>query len=156
MATQKKKEWIDWQNTKVLQKVVVVDEKENLLAIRRTEAGPASRLGKWDLPGGSVGPEDLIGGSKPNETAIKREIMQETGLEVKELTPVFIDSWVFNRSVGKVLGIALGYRARVLGTKPAITLSKEHTESIWGTKDEIIKLDFGEDGGLHSSIIQRI
>lgn len=156
MAEQEKKEWVDWQNTKVLQKVVVVDEEGNLLAIKRVETGSVSRLGKWDLPGGSIGPEDLVCGSKPHEEALKREISEETGLEVKELTPVFVDSWVFNRSVGKVLGIALGYKARVSGIKPPITLSKEHTECIWVTKEEILKLDFGEDGGLHPSIIQRI
>lgn len=45
-------EYIDWLNTKVLQKARVIDEAGNMLALRRIETGPAGRLGKWDLPGG--------------------------------------------------------------------------------------------------------
>lgn len=60
--TPEKKEWVDWMNTKVLQKAVVVDETGNMLALRRCETGPASRLGMWDLPGGSMNPEDIIMG----------------------------------------------------------------------------------------------
>jgi 8-oxo-dGTP pyrophosphatase MutT (NUDIX family) len=155
MSQTLKSEWVDWQNTKVLQKAAVVDEAGNFLAIKRTSNGPASRSGKWDLPGGSIGAEDLLDNDKPNEVAITRELMEETGLEVKELIPVFIDSWMFNRSIGKILGIALGYKAKVSGIKPSITLSREHTESLWGTKDEILQLDFGDDGGLHSAIIHK-
>lgn len=156
MSETEKKEWVDWQNTKVLQKAVVIDEEDNLLCIKRTEEGSGKRKGMWDLPGGSIGPEDLVEGSKPNIEAIKREIKEETGLDAEDIEAVFVDSWVFERSPGKILGLAIGYRARVKGIKPQVHLSHEHTDSRWGSKDEVLSLEFGDDGGLHPSIIHRV
>ncbi|MHA2060876.1 MAG: NUDIX domain-containing protein [Candidatus Sifarchaeia archaeon] len=155
MTEQIKKEWVDWQNTKVLQKAVVIDEQGNMLAIRRSEAKPGGRPGKWDLPGGSVGPDDLVEGTQPHIEVIKREIKEETGLETQEVEPVFVDSWVFTKSPGKILGVAIGYRCKVSGVTPEVRLSEEHIESTWGNKKQIMALDFGEDGGLHPSIIKR-
>jgi 8-oxo-dGTP pyrophosphatase MutT (NUDIX family) len=106
------------------------------------------------LPGGSIGQEDLAEDTKPTVEAIKREIREETGFEVTDIRVVFTDSWVFEESPGKILGIALGYRAVVMGVKPRVSLSNEHAESLWGTKAELLVLDFGDDGGLHQSIIE--
>jgi 8-oxo-dGTP pyrophosphatase MutT (NUDIX family) len=150
------KEWVDWQNTKVLQKAVVMDEEGNILTLRRVETGPASRLGKEDLPGGSLGPEDLIDSTKPYIEAIKREIKQETGLEVIDIESVFVDSWVFTRSSGKILGLAIGYKAKVMGVKPIVTISDEHIDYKWRIKEEALGADFGDDGGLHKSILQKV
>jgi len=151
-----KKEWIDWQNTKVLQKAAVVDEEGNVLVIRRAETGYASRPGKWDLPGGSLGLEDLVKVTKPNVEAIKREVREETGLNAVNVKSVFVDSWVFTKSPGDILGLAIGYKVKVPGVKPNVVLSDEHIESKWVTKEEAANSDFGEDGGLHKSIVQEV
>lgn len=151
-----KSEWVDWQNTKVLQKAVVVDENGSILSIKRSDEGKA-RPGKWDLPGGSLSPDDLVEGTKPNIEAIKREIKEETGLVVEEIEPVFVDSGIkHTQSAGDVLILAIGYKCRVQGTIPEITLSSEHTEYKWGSKEEILSLDFGDDGGMHVSIINNL
>jgi len=155
MEQAKKKEWVDWQNTKVLQKAVVVDEEGNILVIKRTEEGPASRKGKWDLPGGSMGPTDLKEGA-PHEAAIRREVEEETGLRVEEVRPVYVGSWFFERSVGKVLGVAIGYICMVGGIMPEPKLSPEHVDQYWGKKEEILQMDFGDDGGLHLAIIKLV
>jgi len=47
-----------------LQKAAVVDGAGNLLAIKRVDSGLASRPGKWDMPGGSIGPSDIMDGAK--------------------------------------------------------------------------------------------
>lgn len=149
-------EWVDWQQVKVLQKAAVVDEVGNVLSLKRATGGPAGRHGKWDLPGGSVGPEDVVVGTKPHAEAVMREIREETGLDVIEIQPVFVDSWVFERSVGKVLGIAIGYRVTVAGTKPTPVLSHEHTDHLWDTKENVLHLDFGSDNGFHKTILENI
>lgn len=162
--TEQKKEWKDWLPTKTLQKAAVVDEAGNILVLKRSDRDWDKRKGKWDLPGGSVSPEDVIAGSKtgglkPTEIAVRREIWEETGLEVTELSRIFENEWVFKRSVGNILGYAFGYVARVKGVTPPITLNQkesEHIESKWLTKEEVLALDFGEDGGLHSSIIKKV
>lgn len=162
--TGQKTEWVDWLPTKTLQKAAVVDEAGNILVLKRADRDWDKRKGKWDLPGGSVSSEDVIegckpGGLKPTEIAIRREIEEETGLKDVKLSRIFNDEWVFQRSVGNVLGYAIGYLARVNGVTPPITLNQkepEHVESKWLTKDEVLALDFGEDGDLHSSIIQKV
>jgi len=156
MSEAPKTEWLDWNNTKVLQKAAVVDEAGNLLAIKRTETGPASRLGKWDLPGGSIENSDIEVGGKPHETAIRREVIEETGLATLAIEAIFVDSWTFQRSPGPILGIAIGYRVTVKGVEPPVRLSDEHTEYMWGTHEEILALDFGDDGGLHPSVIRAV
>ncbi|MFH1561027.1 MAG: NUDIX hydrolase [Patescibacteria group bacterium] len=150
-----KKEWVDWLNTKVLQKAVLVDGEGNLLAIRRVPDGPASRKDKWDLPGGSLSPEDLEGGVGVAERAITREVLEETGLEIESANPVHVTSWTFQKSVGTVLGVAIGYRCSVSGIKPAVTLSDEHYEYQWVSKEDLLNLDFGDDGGLHKDIARK-
>ncbi len=146
-------EYIDWLNTKVLQKARVVDAVGNVLALRRTETGPASRLGKWDLPGGSLGPEDLKQ-SKPHTVAIGREVFEETGLQPKNIRAIFVDSWTFQRSPGTILGLAIGYEVMVEGIKPSVQLSDEHTAELWGAREEVLAFDFGDDGGLHPAILR--
>lgn len=156
MSGLNKKEWVDWLNTKVVQKAGAIDEEGNVLAIRRISTGPAHRLDKWDLPGGSVDLEDLKNEEEPTIEAIKREISEETGLKVTDLERIYIRSWVSERSVGKILGIAFGYKCRVAGVKPQVKLSEEHYDYRWERKEEILKLDFGDDGGLHKGIIERV
>jgi 8-oxo-dGTP diphosphatase len=157
MSEAVKTEWVDWLSTKVLQKAAVMDEAGNVLALRRSETRPMSRPGKWDLPGGSIGQGDLqqaAAGIKPHEAAIRREIAEETGLVVVAVTAIFVDSWTFERSPGTILGIAIGYRATVVGVRPPVRLSDEHVERTWGSPQEILALEFGDDGWLHSSIVR--
>jgi 8-oxo-dGTP pyrophosphatase MutT (NUDIX family) len=159
MSETTKKEWVDWLDAKVLQKAVVVDEANNMLALKRTETGPAGRLGKWDLPGGSISAEDLEDqqdDTKPHLAAITREVREETGLESVDVRSVFLDSWTFTRSPGTILGFAVGYLVAVQGIKPPVYLSDEHTASLWGSKEDLLALDFGDDGGLHPSIIRAV
>lgn len=161
---EQKTEWVDWLPTKTLQKAAVVDDADNILVLKRADRDWDKRRGKWDLPGGSVSPEDVIAGSKPGglkptEIAIRREILEETGLKVTELSRIFENEWVFQRSIGNIIGYAFGYIAHVKGVTLPITLNQkepEHIECKWFTKEEVLALDFGEDGGLHLSIIRKL
>ena len=149
------KEWVDWLNTKVLQKAVVVDDVGNILSLCRISTGPAPRLDKWDLPGGCVSPQDLNNTENPIFAAIFREVLEETGLQVFKSEAIYVSSWVFERSPGKILGVAIGYKCQVRGVKPEVKLSLEHYQFQWGSKEAILALDFGDDGGLHSGIISK-
>lgn len=150
-----KREWIDWMNAKILQKAIVVDERGNILTIKRAENRPGARLGKWDLPGGSMSPEDFSQNQpNPNELAITREIREETKLEILSVKVIHVESGVKNtKSSGNVLVLALGYRCLVNGIKPTVALSEEHTEFKWVSKEELENTDFGDDGGFHKRIV---
>lgn len=154
-TAEKKREWVDWVNAKILQKAVIVDEDGNVLTIKRAENRPGARPGKWDLPGGSLSPGDFSQNQQnPSEQAIKREILEETKLEVSDVKVVHAESGVKKtQSSGDVLILALGYKGIVKGHKPAVTLSEEHTEYAWINRRELQNIDFGDDGGFHKRII---
>ena len=104
-----------------------------------------------------MSPGDLATDLKnPHETAIRREVKEETGLEVEGVEAVYVDSGVKHaESAGDVLILAAGYRCMVPATRPEVVLT-EHIESCWVTKEEALLLDFGDDGGFHRNILQRL
>lgn len=157
MALNEQGEWVDWQNTKVLQKLAVIDSGNNVLMLRRSETGYGSRKGKWDLIGGSVEPEDLED-AHPHSESLIREAREETQIDLKGNTfdVVFANSIVMEKSVGKVLMMALGYSVKISEEQPDVTLNDEHAEYSWMSVEEALKLDFGDDGGFHTSILERI
>jgi 8-oxo-dGTP pyrophosphatase MutT (NUDIX family) len=152
-----KEEWKDWLNVKLLQKVAIVDEEGNILVLTRNPNSPGSRPGKPDLPGGSFSPEDLTSENNPHLEAVKREIKEETGLEVQNIEVIHASSGIKQtQTAGPVLIMAIGYKASAKGVKPEVTLGHEHTEYQWLPKNEAVVLDFGNDGGLHKAIIEAI
>ena len=87
-----------------------------------------------DLPGGKIkgGEVDLTG-------ALKREVKEETGLEI-EIKEPFI-TWMIefppdHRNQGKVFLVA--YKCKYVSGK--VVLSSEHTEYKWVNKDNYQKL----------------
>ena len=80
----------------------------------------------WEFPGGR-----MEFGEQPEE-ALNREIMEETGLIVKILCPFSV--WSFSRDgVNQLVGI----NYICTSASDNITLSDEHTDYAWITKDEI-------------------
>ncbi len=118
---------------KFFQKAVVLHPTEDkLLALKRSPNDKA-RPNKWDLIGGNV-----HFGEKHDES-LKREIQEETHLEVDGLTPIQV---VTNFENG-IYYLFIGYKAKALGDK--VWLSKEHTEYRWVSKEEFFTLDCGGD-----------
>ncbi len=67
-------------DTEIVAKVVLIDQKDRVLLLKRSDY-VEKYAGDWDLPGGHL---------KPNESLIKglsRETFEETGLKIKD--PIF-------------------------------------------------------------------
>ena len=156
--------WVDWiEKVKILQKAVVRREDGLLLAIKRSE-NQHSRPGKWDLAGGSLD-EDVVQTGKDNSgkgddqdilvKAIKREIREETGLEVKPSSARAIHTASgYNEQKGHLI-LAIGYVCEV-EARQTVSLSNEHSEFKWVSLQEFNKLDIGDDGGLILSILEKV
>jgi len=114
------------------QKAIVLNRQNQLLVLQRSEKTKGE--GKWSLPGGAM---------EHNETpidSIKREIMEETMLEVTDIKPFALKS--YSHKSDSVL--IIGYKC-----KPKledVTLNWEHDNYKWLTKDEALKLELTADG----------
>jgi len=112
----------------VSQKVVVFNEAGKFLVLLRGSTAPSNPL-KWDLPGG-----DLDFGEDPQRSML-REIKEETGIEVRELTPFDVEAHINSRGQH---WITIAYRAKA--EKDTVKISWEHDDHKWVNEDEFSQL----------------
>ena len=108
---------------------VVVDAEGRVLLLKhvfRTGSG-------WGIPGGFIGE-----GEQP-EAAIKRELMEETGLELEQA------KFVFARTLQKVSHLEIIFRCRARGRARARSL--EIKDLAWFERDKLPE-DLGPDQHL--------
>lgn len=115
-------------NSFVVSKVLVVNDKGEVLALRRSQTDER-RPGQWDFPGGWVDAgEDIL-------TAVKREAIEEAGIELVDPKLAFAFS---EMTTGHGSGTWLLYIARISGD-PKITLSHEHDHHAWKKPADLLK-----------------
>lgn len=121
----------EWHTSKaaVSLKAVVINKEGKILILQRPK-NDYSRPSGFDLVGGGLDQyEDPIEG-------IKREIKEETNLEVKDIKPIDITS--FKEKDG-CFTIMIGFVAQAISNE--IKLSKEHTIYNWFTPEETLSID---------------
>lgn len=91
--------------------------------------------GRWGVPGGKIARGETA------EAALKRELREETGLDVDEVRFVAvyeaIDSPEFFKPAHMIL---LNYTARTAGEAPAVALCDEAQEYRWASREEALAL----------------
>jgi 8-oxo-dGTP pyrophosphatase MutT (NUDIX family) len=101
--------------------VLIVDDRNRLLLMKRSDSGC------WGPPGGAVEPEEIV------EAAARRETLEETGLQVGEMSlfGVFSGPELFYKypNGDEVYNVTIVYLSR--DVNGAIQLSDEHTEWRW-------------------------
>ena len=113
-----------------LKAVIVKDEK--ILILRRTKKENCFRE-MWDIPGGGIN-----FGETPEE-ALKREVKEETNLEVEVIKPLRV--WTFFKDENtQVVGVTMFCRYK----SGDIRLSEEHEEFKWIRPEEIEKYNVHE------------
>ncbi len=118
--------------TKVVAKVVVLDEQRSVLLLRRSASDPR-RPGQWDFPGGNAeAGESYV-------AACAREAEEEAGLEIlSEQLQIFrAESRVIDGN-GTPMNIVWLFYFVQLPNQPEITLSFEHDEFNCMSLDEAI------------------
>jgi 8-oxo-dGTP diphosphatase len=112
-----------------LQKAVIFHPtQKKFIAIKRSPTD-FMRPDTWDLPGGHV-----EYGEEP-KASLRREIKEETGLEVEELIPFHVIAEYKQEKSVCYLWIVY----RTTATSDQITLSHEHSDYRWMTSEEFLK-----------------
>ena len=112
----------------ISQKTFIFRDDGTFLTLLRTKTAPTRPL-TWDLPGG------VYEYGEDAEESARREIREETSLEVGKLIPITIESEVHKDGVCVV---SIAYKTILRSGK--VTLSYEHGEHQWVTPQEFLKL----------------
>ncbi|MFH0859245.1 MAG: NUDIX hydrolase [Patescibacteria group bacterium] len=122
----------------VSQKAIIFNSDNEILALRRSSTHQFKPF-TWDLPGGDLdfGEEPLVG--------ISREIKEETGLEIIDLTPFDVDSRINGNNE---FWVTIAYIA--FSESVNVHLSYEHDEFKWVTLKQFLKLESSEK--LHNFV----
>ncbi len=127
-----------------IQVVVVAAIRHNGKYLLTKRYNPRTKLthNTWQLPGGGLEYNETV------QEALLREIREETGLEVKIISPAIvcdsiIDKWKWH-------GVIVSYVCRLATANSQIKLDKEATEYKWVTYDDALtmNLHFGTEGIL--------
>lgn len=114
-------------DTTVLQvaaKAVIVNEREEVLIVREAATGKNNtKVGLWGLIGGRLEPGEAFA------AGLAREVLEEVGLEVEALQPVYVGEWrpVIHTVPHQI--IAIFVRCKPLTTN--VRLSEEHDAYKW-------------------------
>ncbi len=107
--------------------ILVIDERNRLLMMRRSDSG------LWGVPGGAVEPGEYI------EAAAKRETREEVNLEIGEMSLFGVfsgpDLYYVYPNGDEVYNVSIVYISQDWHNE--IRLNDEHTEWSWFAADEI-------------------
>ena len=107
----------------------IVEFDDKILLLREADTyEEGTNTGKYHLPGGRVNPgEHFLDG-------LKREVKEETGLDVEVVRPVHVDEWrpVIKGTPHQIVCTFFHVRA----TYNEVTLSEEHDKAVWVSIDD--------------------
>jgi 8-oxo-dGTP diphosphatase len=108
----------------------LIQHEEQYLIMRRSPANDYLP-GTWDIPGGTVDPGETVA------EAIKREVLEETGLEVEVLRVLHVFSNLSQLPARQTCQII--FRCRYLGGDVRLN-PLEHDEYQWIAANELARL----------------
>lgn len=119
-------------NLQVGVKVLIKNDSNEYLLMRRTKTMPGKTEPHWDIPGGRIEPHE------PLLQALDREILEETGLTLTE-TPALLTAQDIFVEKADLHVVRLTYVTSL--PRLDITMSDEHQETKWATKEEAETMD---------------
>ena len=126
------KEYISGKETfRISTRIAIFDERNNILILQC--AKPKKRDG-WDFPGGHVDKNEQV------EEAAIREVKEETGLDIQELT--LLDTKI-QENKNKCLVYYSAYTK-----KTDLQLSREHKDFKWLPVDQLVNYDLFYESSL--------
>ena len=124
----------------------IVNDRQEMLVVRRAKE-PAK--GTLDLPGGFVDMYETV------EDGMRREIKEETGLDVKDIQYLFSSPNVYEYSGMGIHTLDMDFLVRVHGDSVAVTAADDAAEVFWIPIKEVNPADFGLDS-IRNAVIRFI
>lgn len=107
----------------IAMKAVIVSSGKVLILREAAMYGEGSNRGKYHLPGGRVEKGENI------FEALKREVMEETGMEIEVKYPVYVGEW--HPIIRGIPHQIMGVFNVCVPVKTKVLLSSEHDEYRW-------------------------
>lgn len=115
-------------------KAVIVNDEGKILFLREaTTYEEGTNTGRYQSPGGRVNM------GEPFMDALKREVMEETGLEIEVVRPIFVGEWFPVIKGVKNQIVAIFYICKPLSTD--VRLSEEHDAFAWIDPKQPLEID---------------
>ncbi len=109
---------------RVAAKALIVNNEGDVLILREANTyKDGTNVGRFGLPGGRIEPSERL------FDALKREVKEETGLEVEPLQPVYVGEWFPTIKGVPNHIVAIFYACKALTTD--VKLSEEHDHFVW-------------------------
>jgi predicted house-cleaning noncanonical NTP pyrophosphatase (MazG superfamily)/8-oxo-dGTP pyrophosphatase MutT (NUDIX family) len=116
-------------------KAFIENEDGEILVVRESaEYEEGTNAGKWQIPGGRLDPGEKY------EEALKREVREETGLEVELGDPITLGEWRPEIKEDKFQIVAVFFRCETEDRE--VELSHEHTAYRWICPENHTEYDF--------------
>ena len=110
-------------------KVLLLDAEGRCLLLLRSAASK-NNAGKWELPGGKTDPGESF------DTALAREVREETGLDIRLIRP-------FETAMSDLPELQVVYLVMLAEAEPGkVRLSHEHDQFQWAPPATFDKVDF--------------
>jgi len=119
-------------------KAVIGNGKGQVLVLREANTyAEGTNVGRWHCPGGRINP------GEPFAEGLKREIMEETGLEIAGHQPFYVGEWfpVIKEQQNQIVAIFFACTLPSGVNEDAVRLSEEHDSFRWVTAAEAVDLD---------------
>ncbi|MBI2663237.1 NUDIX domain-containing protein [Candidatus Woesearchaeota archaeon] len=118
----------------VLTAIVLHPDNTRILIVKRKE-DEEIHGGKWMLPGGKLEEDESL------FDALKREILEETGIEI-ENEKEYINDYIFERPTGE-LTLGMTFLIRAINDDVKLNM-KEYDDFAWIATEELDEYDYLE------------
>ena len=112
----------------------IVNDHQEMLVVRR---GKEPAKGTLDLPGGFVDMYETV------EDGMRREIKEETGLDVKDIQYLFSSPNVYEYSGMGIHTLDMDFLVRIHGDSVAVTAADGAAEAFWIPIKDVNPAEFG-------------
>jgi len=117
----------------VATKALIVNNDKILLLRESSAYGEGTQEGRYDVPGGRVQPGERF------DDSLRREIKEETRLDVQIERPFYVDEWRPRVREEEWQIIATFFVCTAQSQE--VTLSEDHDEYVWVTPKEALLLN---------------